>query len=63
MNNVDEQRESEQPELIVAPEPLGDDTDSGKSSLELLDTPHIDMQMCTSECDKGLGLPLHDRVA
>ena len=62
MNNADEESESEPPELIVAPDPLGDNTDSGESSVELLNVPLVDTLTHTSKNDRGPSLPLHDKV-
>jgi len=61
-NNADKESKSELPDLIVAPEPLDDNTDSGESSLELLYALLVDMQTRTSKSDRGPGLPVSARV-
>ena len=62
MNNADKESKSELPDLIVAPEPLDDNTDSGESSLELLNALLVDTQTRTSKSDRGPGLPVSDRA-
>jgi len=55
MNNADEESESEPPDLIEAPGPCIDTSDSGESSLELLNVLLDDMLTHGSESDRGPG--------
>ena len=59
MNNADEESESALPAVL---DPLGDNSDSGESSLERLNGPLVDTLTQASESDRGPSQLASDRV-